>query len=233
MDAKLVEIDQSVLQAYPLFSVFVIFAENLANGPSDDISTRLLREAEAEARATFGDASPATHPHIKAWRSAYSKFGSKPSKYFSSVESLLRRALRNDQIPAINRLVDAYNAISLRHVLPVGGEDARRIVGLLRLYRATGSEHFEAAPEDDAHPVAGEVVWGDDLGVTCRRWNWRQGLRTRLEPNTTAAIFVLERLPPFSIENLDAAGRELIQSLRVLSPDCKVEYSLLGSDQGE
>ena len=30
------------------------------------------------------------------------------------------------------------------------------------------------------HPDPGEVVWCDDAGVTCRRWNWRQARRTQL-----------------------------------------------------
>jgi DNA/RNA-binding domain of Phe-tRNA-synthetase-like protein len=47
--------------------------------------------------------------------------------------------------------------------------------------RATGAEPFDTTkdgqPANDP-PLAGEVVWADDLGVTCRRWNWRQCTRT-------------------------------------------------------
>jgi DNA/RNA-binding domain of Phe-tRNA-synthetase-like protein len=41
--------------------------------------------------------------------------------------------------PRINRLVDAYNAVSLRHVLPADGEDLDRLVRVLpaRAPRAT------------------------------------------------------------------------------------------------
>ena len=37
-------------------------------------------------------------------------------------------------------------------------------------------------------PAAGEVVWCDDAGVTCRRRNWRQAQPTQLADGTSAAV---------------------------------------------
>ena len=45
--------------------------------------------------------------------------------------------------------------------------------------------------------------------MTCRRWNWRQGTRTRLTGATTRAFFLLDRLEPFAVEELDAAVADL------------------------
>ena len=56
----------------------------------------------------------------------------------------------------------------------------------------------------------GEVVWVDDLGVTCRRWNWRQGVRTRVHEDTERVFFLFERLSPFPVEKLYAAGDEVV-----------------------
>ena len=36
------------------------------------------------------------------------------------------------------------------------------------------------------------MIWRDDLGVTCRRWNWHQGRRTAITATTTSAVFLLE-----------------------------------------
>jgi DNA/RNA-binding domain of Phe-tRNA-synthetase-like protein len=60
----------------------------------------------------------------------------------------------------------------------------------VRLIAATGDEPF-----DDEHPRPGEIVWADTLGVTCRRWNWRQCTRTRLVEGTTRAYFLFDALP--------------------------------------
>ncbi|HEV2579911.1 MAG TPA: phenylalanine--tRNA ligase beta subunit-related protein, partial [Ktedonobacteraceae bacterium] len=182
-------------------------------------------------RAAFADAKPATHPHIAAWRQAYESFGAKPKKILCSVEALLSRTLKGNDLPTINYIVDLYNAISIRHVLPVGGEDLDRLESDLVLTFATGSEPFDSVENGEAviaHPAPGEVVFADSAGVTCRCWNWRQCRRTQLTLDTRNAYFVLDCLAPYTIEELMCAGEELMQYLRDTSPACAVTYELLG-----
>jgi DNA/RNA-binding domain of Phe-tRNA-synthetase-like protein len=105
----------------------------------------------------------------------------------------------------------------VRHVVPVGGEDLDHVAEPVRLVFADGDEPF-----DDGGVRAGEVVWRDALGVTCRRWNWRQGVRTRLTETTTRAYFLLDALPPFSDASLAAAMDELAESLPLLCPDARL-----------
>jgi hypothetical protein len=91
---------------------------------------------------------------------------------------LRKRVLRDGSMDAIDPLVDLYNAISLRYAVPVGGENFAAYVGAPRLILADGSEAFDTMKQGVAvnePPETGEVVWCDDIGVTCRRWNWRQG----------------------------------------------------------
>ena len=68
------------------------------------------------------------------------------------------------------------------------------------------------------HPEPGEVVWRDDDGVTCRRWNWRQCARTRLTTQTTRAVFILDALGAMDDHALEEAGRALTGALRTGSP---------------
>ena len=225
-------INPEVERRFPAYTGLVVYAYGLSNGPSDDASVNDLRAAEATARAAFGDQKASTHPHITAWRQVFSAFGSKPSKYQCSVEALLSRVLKGQELPAINKIVDHYNAVSVRHVLPAGGEDLDKLASDLVLTVATGDEPFDAAGGDGAeieHADPGEIIWADTEGVTCRRWNWRQGVRTRLTPETRNAYFVLDRLEPYSLDSLNAAGQELIAALRATSPDVRIETELLGS----
>ncbi|MNY60549.1 hypothetical protein D3C86_1971190 [compost metagenome] len=74
---------------------------------------------------------------------------------------------------------------------------------------------------------AGEVVWCDDLGATCRRWNWRQGVRTRITEDSTAMWFILERLDPMPIPTLLQAGEDLIAGLKRLAPSLEATTRLL------
>jgi DNA/RNA-binding domain of Phe-tRNA-synthetase-like protein len=116
-------------------------------------------------------------------------------------------------------------------LIPVGGEDADRIRGGMRLVRATGLEPFltaAAGEETVEHPDPGEIVWCDEEGVTCRRWNWRQGPRTRLTEESVNALFLLESLAPMAAAELEAAGSELAESLEKLSPGARITIRTTG-----
>jgi DNA/RNA-binding domain of Phe-tRNA-synthetase-like protein len=124
----------------------------------------------------------------------------------------------------VNQLTDLYNAVSVLHQIPVGGEDLTRYAGAPRLVRATGDEPFDTVADGIAvteHPDPGEVVWCDDAGVTCRRWNWRQARRTQLRDDTTAALFILDALDPVTGEALHAAADDLLARLARLGPDVR------------
>ncbi|WP_219500895.1 B3/B4 domain-containing protein [Nonomuraea ceibae] len=206
-----ITVDEAVLALRPDFAVLAMTAHGLRNGPTDDLTRGWLAEASAH------EVQP---DKIDAWKDAYRAFGAKPQRTRPSVDALTRRL----PLPEINQVVDAYNSISVKHALPIGGEDLDRYSGPPRLVRATGEE---ASEEALGQPEPGEVIWRDDLGVTCRRWNWRQVVRTRLTEETINAIFLLERLEPMSLEELKEAGEELADLLTRLSPDVRIASRLV------
>jgi DNA/RNA-binding domain of Phe-tRNA-synthetase-like protein len=77
------------------------------------------------------------------------------------------------------------------------------------------------------HPDPGEVVWRDDKGVTCRRWNWRQCTRTRITGATISAVFILDGLPALGQDGLAAAADELCAALATLSPRARFARRLI------
>ncbi|WP_030672944.1 B3/4 domain-containing protein [Streptomyces sp. NRRL B-1347] len=208
----------------PGFTHIAIEAYDLVNGPSSDGTSALLDDAARRLAARLDGRAPHEDPHMVDWRAAYTAFGAKPSRTRNSAEALAKRALTDAGLPRINALVDVYNAISVAHLIPVGGEDLDHIKGGMRLVRATGDEDFvtmaggEPAVE---RPDAGEVVWCDDEGVTCRRWNWRQGPRTRLTEQTVNAVFLLEGMGPNA--GLGAAAAELVELLEKFSPGSRID----------
>ncbi|TDD09622.1 cytoplasmic protein [Nonomuraea deserti] len=206
-----IQVDDAIFALRPDFAVLVMTARDLRNGPTDERSRAWLAEAAAV---------PVQTGKIDAWKDAYRAFGARPQRTRPSVDALTRRM----PLPEINQVVDAYNAISVKHALPIGGEDLDRYSGPARLVRARGDE---ASEEALGTPDPGEVIWRDDLGVTCRRWNWRQVARTRLTEGTTNAIFLLERLEPMSLEELKQAGEELADLLSELSPQVRIASRLV------
>lgn len=211
-------VDAGVFAMRPDYRALLLVVDGLVPGPSDEASETQLRSAEAAARARGGQPVEEL-PHVAAWRAAYRAFGAKPQRTRNSLEALLRRAPTG--LPRVNRLTDLYNAVSVRHQLPVGGEDLTRYAGPPRLVRATGTEPFDTVAEGAdvvEHPEPGEVVWCDDVGVTCRRWNWRQGHRTQLRDETTTALFILDALEPMTDEALTAAADDLVDLVARLGP---------------
>ncbi len=130
-------------------------------------------------------------PGIAAWRTIYRAFGIKKTSYRSSVERLVRNALRDRDLPRINGLVDCYNMISLKHVLPAGADDLSKIAGDIAFRAATGAESFVPLGSEDMAedpPKPGEIVYADAEKVLCRRWNWYQDARSPVTVGTEAAV---------------------------------------------
>jgi DNA/RNA-binding domain of Phe-tRNA-synthetase-like protein len=218
----------------PDYRAVLLTADGLRGGESDATSDRILADAEATARGLLGGQPPEQLPHPAAWREAYRAFGAKPQRTRPSVEALLRR-VEPDGLPRIDRITDVYNAVSIAHLLPIGGEDRDAYVGPARLVRARGDEPFDTTAGGVPvveHPEAGEVVWRDDAGVTCRRWNWRQCTRTRITTGTTRAIFILDALDPLTDDAVTAAADALTDALLALSPDATISRRLLGRGDG-
>jgi DNA/RNA-binding domain of Phe-tRNA-synthetase-like protein len=215
-----------VLSLRPDYRALLITLDNLTPGPSDSTSEVLLVSAETHARALLSKTAVNDLSHISAWRAAYKSFNAKPNKTRNSLEALTRRVDAGG-LPRVNRLTDVYNAISVKHQIPIGGEDLDRYVGAPRLIRADGTETFVTKAGDEKADV-GEVVWCDDEGVTCRRWNWRQGPRTALGEGTTRVLFILDVLDPVTDGEVWAAEEELVGVLKEGRPGVVVAMRLVG-----
>jgi DNA/RNA-binding domain of Phe-tRNA-synthetase-like protein len=226
-------VDAAVFALRPDYRVLLLAVDGIVPGPGDQASDALLLAAEAAAREALRGGPAEELPHVAAWREAYRAFGAKPQRTRNSLEALLRRAASG--LPRVNRLTDCYNAVSVLYQIPLGGEDLTRYAGPPRLIRAAGDEAFDTVANGVAvteHPEPGEVVWCDDAGVNCRRWNWRQARRTQLREDTSTALFILDALDPVTGQALHAAADDLLARLARLGPGVRAARRLIaaGSD---
>ena len=221
-------IDESVFALRPDYRALLIAVSGVRGGPTDSASDAALQRAESTIRTRLAGQPPESLPEISAWRDAFLDFGVKPRVARSSVEALVRRI--DAGLPRIDRLTDIYNAVSVEHLVPIGGENLDRYAGSPRLVRAAGDEPFDTVADGEQVVVTaeqGEVVWRDDLGVTCRRWNWRQCVRTRLDESTTNILFILDGLAPMTTPALEAAGQALMDAISSDSPDATSTVRLI------
>ena len=223
-------VNSAVFALRPDYRALLLAVDGIVPGPGDQESDALLQAAQAAARQALNGGPAEELPHVAAWREAYRAFGAKPQRTRNSLEALLRRA--ESGLPRVNRLTDYYNAVSVLHQIPLGGEDLTRYTGPPRLVRATGDEPFGTVADGIAvteHPDPGEVVWCDEAGVTCRRWNWRQARRTQLRDDTTAALFILDALNPVTDQELHAAADDLVARLTGPGPGVRGARRLIAA----
>ena len=210
------------------YRALLMVVEGIPQGPSDATSESMLQEAEQTVKKLSSESPVTEFPHIASWREAYKGFGAKPNKTRNSLEALTRRAEAG--LPRVNRLTDIYNAISVKHQIPFGGEDLDKYDGAPFLIRAAGTEPFQTFSGGEPQvelSAPGEPIWCDETGITCRRWNWRQGPRTALTDETTRVLFIMDALNPLSNEDLVRAADELSSALKALSPEVQASWRII------
>ena len=207
----LFKVNSHIFDQYPGFVAGIVVAHDIDNKGSDTAIQDLLKKEITHIREQIRVGDLDRHSHILPWRDAYKKFGANPKSYLSSIENLIRRIIKGQAVGNINKLVDLYNVISFKYLLPAGGEDLASIVGDIELTFA--GEHEKAitllGDTEPRQPKAGEVMYRDDNGAICRRWNWREADRTKLTTETKDAFLILEALPSVSHSLLEAATHEL------------------------
>jgi DNA/RNA-binding domain of Phe-tRNA-synthetase-like protein len=220
-------VTSEVQALFPEYIRGVVSARNVDNTGENPKLIELLRQAEKNATQDSSLLEIKNHPKIAPWRQAYTKFGTNPNKFYSSIESLCRRARRGDQLPYINTAVALFNYFSLKYIVPSGGDDLDTVKGDLCLTIAKGNETFTPFnAEEVEHPDPGEVIYVDDVFVMCRRWNWRQGYQTRLSPETRNIAINVDCLPPFTKAQAEEMTAELAALVREFCGG-EVKYSLL------
>lgn len=227
---SVVEVSDEVWSKHPDYVLLLLGIDGLGSGASDAHSEAALSEAENHARELLQTTPIEEIPQVGLWREKFLSFGVKPRVAKSSTEALIRRT--PDGLPRVNYLTDVYNAVSVKHRVPIGGEDADKYQGTPRLVVASGSEEFDTREQGEDVVVTvepEEIIWRDDQGVTCRRWNWRQGLRTRITEETNNVIFIIEGIGSTARADVEAAGKELSELVSAKWPEAQIEQRLITS----
>jgi DNA/RNA-binding domain of Phe-tRNA-synthetase-like protein len=206
-------VDERLFHLFPFLRIGILVC---------DINNTLYGEDKLEAivestRGHFRYEKAEDHPHIRAWHEAFERVGIPVSTYQSSVETFLKRALRGGPFPRISPVVDLYNAVSLKHIVPMRGHDIACLSGDVYLTFAEGTEVFVPIDTGEQEIVdKGEVVYRDDRGVLTRRWVWRQSNNDKVVAETTSVLItadVMDGLPEgLCDEVLNEMERGLLQN---------------------
>jgi DNA/RNA-binding domain of Phe-tRNA-synthetase-like protein len=205
-------VQKDLFDILPGLTIGMVVAKDVDNTrPSKQIDDFLIQAVEEMKKNFIGDKAQ-DHPRIKPWRTAFSKLGISGSKFQSSVESMARRILRGDPFPKINPLVDLYNSVSLRFLVPMGGHDLNTIEGNIQLRFAEGWEPFTSMGGMETVTVPkGELVYRDDREVLTRNWVWRQCEKDKATEKTKNIFIPIDVLGEVGGKRADEIIREISQ----------------------
>jgi DNA/RNA-binding domain of Phe-tRNA-synthetase-like protein len=194
-EKMLFSIQKELFDLLPDLIVGVVVAQGVNNSLSSKEIEGLLQESIERLRKNFPAEKPQEHPRIKPWRNAFAKLGISGSKFPSSIESMARRIIKGDPLPRINPLVDLYNSISLRYLVPMGGHDLDTLKGNIYLRFAEGWEPFTPLGGGERIIVPkGELVYRDDEAVLTRNWVWRQCDKDKVTEKTRNIFIPIDLL---------------------------------------
>ena len=200
-----------VFDRFPDYRRGVVLAYDVRNGASSAELVKILRDEETAVRGRMNVDTLTAEPRLASWREAFRLLGYKPGDFRPSIEALLRRVLRGQELPSINALVDIGNIVSLRHLLPVGGHAIDLLQQDIALRPASGVEDFiPFGSQEVEHPTPGEFIFTEGEMVLTRRWIWRQANHTLTLPETTAIEFNIDALPPVTAADVEEAGKDVV-----------------------
>ncbi len=207
-------IQREVFDLLPGLTIGVVVATGVNNTqPCFEVEALLSQTIEG-VKKDFSVEKVQEHPKIRPWRKAFSNLGISGSKFPSSIEAMAKRVLKGDPFPRINPLVDLYNSLSLKYLVPMGGHDLDTIQGDLYLRFAEGWEPFTPMGAKETTTVSkGELVYRDDREVLTRNWVWRQCEKdkvTERTKNVFIPIDVLEEIGRKTAEEVILELQELI-----------------------
>lgn len=208
-------IQDAVFEMFPQLFRGIVIAKDLTLSEHNPRIATFLADTTVQRRTQGRDILNA--PGVTEWDEAHKRFGSNPKKYPPSIRSLLHRVLSDKPLPYINDAVALFNAISLKYILPCGGDDLDVIAGDLCLGLASGEERFvPLGATETEHPESKEVIYydTDDLKVMCRRWNWRNGSQTKITTATRNILINIDGLGDSFRPTVEEATKELAQWLR-------------------
>ncbi len=202
-------VEPKIFELFPAFRRGVVVATGLDNTTSEPELGQLKIEASQDA------AGPRRTGGISVWNEAYLKLGVDPKKFTPSIKFLYEQIRKGKPPRSISKIVDVMNLVSLRRMVPCGGDDLQTILpNDIQLGFANGDETFAPLfkPAAFENPAAGEVIYytPQTKKVMCRRWTWRNADFSKITPETNAVAINIDIMaPPFSEDDVDLALTEM------------------------
>lgn len=154
----------------------------------DKTAYNMLESCAESYRVQYGDTPIGQVYGVQYARQFFRAIGLDPTKRRPSSESLLRRALKNKPLYAINNFVDVGNWCSLDFLLPICFYDADKIDGDVEIHMGGPEDMYEALNHETIS-FEGRFVFSDETGPFGSPMT--DSVRTSISLETTHTFLVI------------------------------------------
>lgn len=220
-------VDTDVFKKIPNICFGVVVARGIdtrSNFKGLDLAVRELQEKYSERKAKeLGEIIP--------YREVFKNLGYNPNKFMPSIEALTTRVLKQKRLPSILPVVDAYNSISLKYLLPIGGHDINTAKGDIEVRFSNNLDSFTPFGSSDNEIIdEKELVYAVGNEIKTRRWIWRQGELGKITDKSTDIFFPIDGFEGINDMTVKEATRELASLLKSTF-NCEVTTAYINRDK--
>ncbi|MGD2089226.1 MAG: phenylalanine--tRNA ligase beta subunit-related protein [Candidatus Aminicenantes bacterium] len=224
-------VKDEIFNRFPHLRIGMVVGRGLNIRKKSTALRTIIEQNTTKLFKRVGDKKLTDFQNITAWREVYRELGVSPKKYKPTAEAFLKRILKGNPFPCINTAVDAYLAIELLYMLPIGGYDLAKVRGDITLRFSKGDETFLPIGGKNREATRpGEIVYSDDKIVLTRNWNFRDSDHTKITEYSKNIILISEAaLSNISSEDLTHTIEGLVE---YESRFCRGEYDTYFLDRG-
>lgn len=225
-------VTQDIFDKLPDAQFGLVSIKGANNRDSNPDIDAMLAESIKSCEAHYEGKKVKDEPEIVPYREAFRNIGINPNRYMCAIEALMSRIAKGQGIHAINPIVDLGNAVSLKHLMPIGAHDLDTMEGDFGVRLSEEGDTFLAFGETEREPVEpGEVVYASGKKIRTRRWTWRQGEEGKMDENSSHVLFIVDGFD----HNMDRliASRDELAELSEKWLGATVKVGLINKDSME
>ena len=216
----MIEMAPSWSAAYPGASIGVLAMRGIANPASHPALDERKQALEKSLRAqytSYDRASLRTIPVLAAYDTYYGRF----DKTYHVQLQLETLVFKNKPIPQVAALVEAMFMAELKNLLLTAGHDLEQIEPPVRVDVAGGTESYVRINGEEQVLKAGDMLIADARGIlSCILYG--PDRRTRIQPETTGALFTVYAPPGISVEAVRQHLADLRDNAALVAPGATV-----------
>jgi DNA/RNA-binding domain of Phe-tRNA-synthetase-like protein len=207
----LLKIDSEVRARYPGLDVLTCRFANLVAEKKKLELEKFKEEVIKEVKGKYTLDSLKDAPTFRAYRDLFWRVGIDPTKTRPAAEALIRRILRDNPIPNINTIVDAYNLASIKTEIALAAFDIQELEGNLVMRFARRGENFLGiGMEKPIELEGGEVVISDDRKLVAI-YPHRDADRSKVTEKTRSILLLVCGVPGITMDVLARAATVAIE----------------------